>query len=465
MKRKPTRPSVYHVGARRDTDSNQRRRKALGVQKALCMISVVLFVVPLFALGVLSLVDEDKTVSEQENRALKARPAFTLQALFDGSFTKAFEEYYADTFPLRDFFLTVNQRVNNLLTQAAGKNDLVLIEKEGKEDFGGEALTDEKEETAGSTGAAETTTKAPYKPQVNDDEVYENGYILIDKDRKAALEIYAIDKPKIRNYTDRVNRLAQKLPNQKIYALLAPTATEFYSPEDYHTGSRSQKAGIAYAYEQLNQPNAKGVDAVSSIGMHLDEYVYFRTDHHWTARGAYYAYSAFCRAAGLEPVALSALETGRIDGFVGSMYRYTNAQVLKENPDYLEYFLPRREAQGEYYDDASMQNGHPLTIVSTKVGAANKYLAFIQGDTPLSKIVTDNKNGKKILVIKDSFGNALVPFLVDHYEEIYVLDPRNVETNLAAFVQAHGIQDVLLINYSLIGGNASYLKAIDRMLG
>ena len=460
-KKKPNGPTVYHVGAHRDIASDQRRRRAHSIQRILCLVAVALFVLPLFVLGVTSLVDQDKTVSEKENRNLKTRPAFTLQALFDGSFTKDFEEYYADTFPLRDFFLSVNQKLNGIFTQAAGKSDLVLIEKEGKEDFGGEALVEDSTKGA----AQEQETKAPYQPKVNDDEVYENGYILIDKDRKAALEIYGIDKTKIRKYTDIVNRLAQKLSGQKIYALLAPTATEFYSPDDYHTGNRSQKAGIAYAYEQFKQANLKGVDAVSSIGMHLDEYVYFRTDQHWTARGAYYAYSAFCQAAGLEPVPLNALESGKIENFVGSMYRYTNADVLKNNPDYLEYFLPRREADGEYYDDATMKNGHHLTIVSTKIGADNKYLAFIQGDTPLSKIVTDQKNGKKILVIKDSYGNALVPFLVDNYEEIYVLDPRNIETDLSSFVKTHGIQDVLLVNYSLIGGNTSYLKALDKMIG
>lgn len=83
----------------------------------------------------------------------------------------------------------------------------MLIEKEGKEDFGGEALVEDS--TQGT--AQEQETKAPYQPKVNDDEVYENGYILIDKDRKAALEIYGIDKTKIRKYTDVVNRLAQKL--------------------------------------------------------------------------------------------------------------------------------------------------------------------------------------------------------------------------------------------------------------
>ena len=465
MRKKTNSPSVYHVGARGDLSADRRRRKARGIQRILCLVAVVLFVVPLFALGVTSLLDTDQTISEKENRTLKARPEFSFQALFDGSYTKDFEEYYADTFPLRDFFLSVNQKLSGVFTQAAGKNDLVLIEKEGKDDFGGEALIPEEETGGEQPSRQETETKAPYQPQVNDDEVYESGYILVDKDRKAALEIYTINKPRIRDYTDVVNRLAQTLPEQKIYALLAPTATEFYSPEDYHTGSRSQKAGIAYAYEQFKQPNLKGIDAVSEIGLHLEEYLYFRTDHHWTARGAYYAYVAFCRAAGLEPVPLSSLKSGRIDGFVGSMYRYTNAQVLQDNPDYLEYFLPRREAEGEYYDDASMQNRHHLTIISTKVNADNKYLAFIQGDTPLSKIVTDQKNGKKILVIKDSYGNALVPFLVDNYEEIYVLDPRNLETNLPAFVKAHGIQDILLVNYSLIGGNASYLKALEQMLG
>lgn len=91
------------MGAHRDIASDQRRRRAHSIQRILCLVAVALFVLPLFVLGVTSLVDQDKTVSEKENRNLKTRPAFTLQALFDGSFTKDFEEYYADTFPLRDF--------------------------------------------------------------------------------------------------------------------------------------------------------------------------------------------------------------------------------------------------------------------------------------------------------------------------------------------------------------------------
>ena len=118
---------------------------------------------------------------------------------------------------------------------------------------------------------------------------------------------------------------------------------------------------------------------------------------------------------------------------------------MKNNPDYLEYFLPRREADGEYYDDATMKNGRHLTIVSTKIGADNKYLAFIQGDTPLSKIVTDQKNGKKILVIKDSYGNTFAQFPAEDYVEVHVIDLRFFLNDVTEYAKANGITDALVL--------------------
>lgn len=279
-----------------------------------------------------------------------------------------------------------------------------------------------------------------------------------------AMEMYGVSQNSLQRYANAINNFSAAVPNAQVYVMLAPTIIEFYGPEKYNTGNRSQEKGIKIAYDALNH-NIKSVDARSALRMHTDEYLYFRTDHHWTARGAYYAYTAFAKVAGFSPSKLNSYEMGKIDGFVGSMYRYTQSQALKDNPDYVETFKPSTSATGVIFNDTTMSQSRPLTIVADDISASNKYLAFIQGDNPIIKITTEKKNGKKIILIKESYGNAFAPFLIDNFEEVYVTDPRRVEMNLAEFVNANGINNVMFLNYTFAPSNPVYMKAFLKMLG
>lgn len=432
--------------------------------RALIAVSIALFLLPLYVFGVYSMCDQDATVSEVEKRTLKSRPAFSVSALFDGSYTKDFEEYYADTFPLRDFFLSVNNFFDSFFTKLSGSDGIVLVGKDGDGNFAGEALTDEPQT---QQEGAESSTEPPAELSTEattqaDQQVTTSGYIVIQGDR--AMEMYAANKKQIQSYADSINRLADQLPNAKVYCMLVPTSIEFYGPEEYHAANHSQEYGIQLAYDQMSD-KVICVDAYSKIKAHINDYLYFRTDHHWTARGAYYGYQALGEVAGFSTKPLDSYKSGRIDGFVGTMYGYTNAEVLKKNPDYVEYFWPQTEASGKYYSGVDMTDGRDLRIITTEVSNTNKYLAFIQGDNPLVKIDTQTKNGRSIIVIKESYGNALVPFLVDSYETVYVVDPRKIDMNIADFVNAHGIQEVLAINYTLIPGNNTYMDAFNELLG
>lgn len=435
----------------------KRDRRSL---RTVLITAIALFIVPLYVFGLYSLCDTDATVSVVEKRNLKTRPELTASSLFNGSYTKDFEEYYADTFPLRDFFLRVNNFFDSIFTKLSGSDGIVLVGKSDKDDFAGEALTEEESGEA-STEAPETQASTEATTQGNQ-QVTVSGYIVIQGDR--AMEMYAANKKDIKAYADAINRLAASVPNAKVYNMLVPTAMEFYGPEEYHSANHSQQYGIQLAYDQMSN-QVTCVDAYSKIAPHINDYLYFRTDHHWTARGAYYGYTALAEAAGFGVKPLSTYQSGRIDGFVGTMYGYTNAEVLKNNPDYVEYFMPQTEATGQYYSTADMTDGRNLRIITTEVSNTNKYLAFIQGDNPLVKIHTANANGRSILVIKESYGNALVPFLVDSYETIYVVDPRKIEMNLADFVNRNGVQEVLAINYTLITGNKSYMTAFNKLIG
>lgn len=338
----------------------------------------------------------------------------------------------------------------------------------------GEETSAAASETAAATQAVTETEQEKTEPTTSSvgigvqpiGEYSLNGYIVVTGD--AAMEMYSIASTKLKEYAASVNNLASKIPSSKVYVLLAPTRMEFYGPEEYRTGSHSQQMGISTAYLALN-PEVTGVDAYSEIARHTDEYEYFRTDHHWTARGAYYAYKAFCESAGLTCTPLDSFQSGKLDDFVGSMYRYTQSENLKKNPDYVEYFLPRYDVSAESFSTADMTDGKPLRVISTNItDESSKYLTFIQGDKPLIKMVSSCGSGKKVLLIKESYGNALAPFLLDTFSEVYVLDPRQESIqgmNIPSFVENNGIDTVLFCNYTMVPSNSKYMNALNAMIG
>ena len=322
-------------------------------------------------------------------------------------------------------------------------------------------------ETTTVTTTTETTTESTEPPttevttaEIPDVEYNIQNSIILQGDR--AMEMYGISETSLKSYAKIINTIAKKCPSIMVYSLIAPTQVEFYGPEKYRTGSRSQRKGIQIAYDAMND-NVIKVDAWSSLAQHTDEYLYFRTDHHWTQRGAYYAYLAFAAQAGIEsPRPLDKYETGKTEGFLGTMYGFSNqAQVLKDNPDYIEYFMPVNDASGEILGINSKGKltgeNRPFKVVNPD--ATNYAGTFIQGDQAVERIVTSNKNGRKIIVIKESYGNCFVPFLTEGFEEIYVIDPRKdgvKQISLSGFAEDMGITDILVINYSFATSNGAF---------
>ena len=423
-------------------------------------LSALVFVVAVAFFGIVSFTDVDPTVSETENRKLAEKPTFSWTGLFDGSFAESFENYYSDTFPLRDDFMALNSKITSVLTQFKGKDDNVIISYDKNDsDFGGEGieLTTKEGETEKATEKHEKTTKK--KPDV--DGTFK-GSILISG--KRAMEVFTGSAEMSEKYASLVNRVYSSMPdNVKFYSMIVPTASEFYSGNTYSSGIHSQLKIIDASYAKMDE-NIVTVDAYSRLEEKTEDYIYFRTDHHWTARGAYEGYLAFCEKSGNTAVDITELETGKIEGFVGSLYKASNASVLKKNPDYVEYFKTRTDVEATVYDDSKMENGKKVFVVARAVNSDNKYLAFIGGDQPLEKIVTSNKNGKKILVIKESYANALVPFLCDNYEEVFVVDPRKTSFDLPAFAEREGIGEVLMINYTFALDNKTFSEALENMI-
>lgn len=425
--------------------------------KILYAASAVIFSCVLVVFGVISFVDKDKLVSETENRTLATRPQLTLSAIFSGKFAVEYENYYSDNFPARDFFISVNGKIKNVLTRfSVGEStDVIISVDKSDDDFAGEGIdlgAKPQEEEGMKENTAEVTP---------DDEASIKGSIIVSGNR--AMEIYTYKEKDAKRYASIVNKTAAAMPEGvKFYSLVAPTAVEFYGTKTYREGVHSQRDAIKNIYSMLDK-NVISVDAYSSLVEKSKEYIYFRTDHHWTARGAYYAYDAFCKKADLTAPAIDSFTTHRIEDFVGSLYRSSQADVLKKNPDYVECFELMVDATNTVYSTPEMTDGISTYIVAKKVNTDNKYLAFISGDQPIEKITTSVMNGKKIVVLKESFGNAFVPFLCNNYEEIYVVDPRKVDLYLPDFVADNGIQEVLAINYCFGISNSKYCNELEKL--
>ncbi len=236
-----------------------------------------------------------------------------------------------------------------------------------------------------------------------------------------------------------LNGFKEEMGDVNVYVLPAPLASAFYAPVGYEASISNHKKCFYGMRDALN--NVGFVDTLSAISAHVDEEIYFRTDHHWQALAAYYACEELASVAGVSFDNLSTFTTKSADGVLGSFYTtYTKDEVLGNNPDTMIWYEPTREYTVEYYSREG-HSGDPVTgrtLFSTNDG----YTKFIYGDSYTTHIKTNVGNGRKLLVFKDSYGNALAPFLVGSFDEIIVADYRYFQADVSDFIAEQGITDV-----------------------
>ena len=198
---------------------------------------------------------------------------------------------------------------------------------------------------------------------------------------------------------------------------------------------------------------------------HNGEYIYFRTDHHWTALGAYYAYEAFCRVAEFEPVPLSAYEELDMGDFLGSFYS-TSPAPAKLETDTLIAYNPPGDIEMRLYRNGTTFTADPVIDMSAS-NIFSKYSAFLGGDSMMT-VLTNNDlpDAPNCAVYKDSYGNPFVLFLTQHYHRVYSLDFRQYDAmTMRSFIQNYHISDVILAeSMSKAMGMGSY-EQLDMRLG
>ena len=185
---------------------------------------------------------------------------------------------------------------------------------------------------------------------------------------------------------------------------------------------------------------ARVVDLSCVLLTHEDEYIYYKTDHHWTTLGAYYAYSAISD----DPLDLSTLEKGEKDGFLGTLYAKYKGLFVK--PDVITYYdIPIRS----FVTDDTLRNS---LLDKEKLLVFDKYGMFLYGNFGKSEIVSDESilsekgKGKKLIIFKDSYANCLIPFLTHDYEYITLIDLRYYKDSVKELVENNKDADILFIN-------------------
>ena len=336
------------------------------------------------------------------------------------------------------------------ITQTDGENTGDGTQSGDKQDTTGD--TDNTDADNAGDGKADVTTTKPASSNVitTSDKPYQSGGVYVVG--SAGYEMYNYVGSLAEKYQSTVNAVADSLSGvSQVYAMAIPLSSGITLPDELFSDipGNDQAQAEKDILAGMGQ-NVKTIPLHDVMMSHRTEYIYFRTDHHWTALGAYYAYVQFCTAKGITPHNLSDYEVSQFPGFLGSFYNDGGKpDAMKNDPDTVNAYHPVSATASMKYGDNenSTLTGGQVIFDESTASASLKYGTFIMGDNPFTVIENPEvSNGESCIVVKESFGNAFVPFLVDHYQTVYVVDYRYYSGSVTQLARDKGVKDVLFVN-------------------
>lgn len=343
-------------------------------------------------------------------------------------------------------------------TVACVTNDIDNAEKVIKNSFkkntNSEIKTNTEPDVINSTASSievskNTDKQMKYKKIYSDEEVisYPSDVIIIGD---TAYEQYDYIENIAVKYTDTINNIADALKEKSdIYSIIVPTSIGITLPDNKknEANSSNQKKALEKIISNISS-DINVVPLYNKLMQHRKEYIYFRTDHHWTCKGAYYAYSEFCKSKQITPNKMKDYKKVSFGSFMGSFYKETEqSESLKKDQFYVYYPFSNKDLTLEYTNSDGVTVKGNVIEDASNYGESLKYSAFIDGDNPLT-IIENNviQDNTSCIVIKESFGNSFIPYLTDHYKKIYVIDYRYWNGNLVDFIDENPVDDVIIIN-------------------
>ncbi|MGN1346475.1 MAG: DHHW family protein [Eubacteriales bacterium] len=389
------------------------------MKKSINFATALLFVVLIFAFAAAFVLLPDGEFSEEENRSLTTFPEFTWERLMDGSFSSDINEYFADQFPARNALVGVKGVTETLFGK--GENNGVLLGKDGQ-----------------LAVRLFTAYKSRLERTADMDYYYrENVDVAID-----ALNAWA---------REQTVPVATLLPPRSVDV----AASAFSYPTEISDALHAQLAeGIA--------PEAGYIDLLPLFREQYDagEYVYLKTDHHWTAYGAYLAYAEVMKAWGMEEEILprDAFDVEQVPDFYGTTWSKAGYKFV--GPDTLELWSLGNEEQFTttcwVSRQAKGEDGRPVTVKEASAAFSgwlnrdylarkDKYAAFLDGTHNEQTVFANDGAGReRLLVVKDSFANTMVPFLAQHFD-LVIINLAGRLSNVSDYREEYGCDRVLIV--------------------
>lgn len=370
--------------------------------KKVRIIIIIVFIGFFVLISGASLIIKDREFSPNENRYLAETPELSWDNILSGKFQDGLEDYLRDQVCFRDGWITVKTGIQ----KACGDTDIggAYVGKDGY-DF--EKITPE------------------------------------DVDEKQ------VDR-NIKAVEDYFMTASETIDKQKLSFLLVPTSG-LVMQEKLPKNARLFDQAKYIDQVQKAMKDYNFVDVRDTLMDHNEEYIYYKTDHHWTSAGACLAYEVWSEHTGGEAEKKDELAENVVsDKFRGSLY----SKILDADSAYDEiwtYGLQKDEAFGSKDCTVTIDEKQQLDSIydDEKLQEKDKYAYFLGGNYGQVHIqnqkAASKAKGKNILIIKDSFANSFVPFVTQDYENIYMVDLRYYNGDMKAYLQEHEITDVLVL--------------------
>ncbi len=370
----------------------------MSFQKKQGIIVAGVFLLSIYGFLLAAIVLPDKTLSEEENRSLATRPQWQKETVLNGKYSRAWEKYVNDQFPLRSFFISSKSKAEHW---------------QGKKDSNG---------------------------------------VYFGADDYLLQKLEPPEAGRIEKNLQGLSRFLEKHTNYEAVLCLVPTSTWVLQDKLPKYAQPLNERAIAgqIAEAAASVQRLRYADLFSALKDKEQAPLYYRTDHHYTTLGAYETYAALGDALGYAPLALESFEKQQVaTDFYGTLYAKGLFDWLPT--DTIDLYVNKDlQATLTVMDDGSTKKGF---YDFDKLKTWDKYAVFLGGNYGYLKIETNVKNGRKLYLVKDSYANALVPFLANHYQEIHLFDLRYYRLPFEQFLATDEPQQFLFLY-----NTASYCK-------
>ncbi len=364
--------------------------------------SAVIFIIIIFLFPVIFIFKDKKTFSEAENRKLAKKPELTFSAIADKSFMRDMDVFLSDNFPERITWVKTKMGIDRIMG----------------------------------------------KDIIND--IYLGDKMLIER-------LPVPDYDEVNKSVQAINNFAQHYDTD-VFFMLAPTSAGIY-PENLPQNAPQidQSRFISYTNANFNDVNI--INIFDTMYSEKDNYIYYRTDHHWTSYGAYLAYKQAAQKLGFSPVDYDSFSIEHAsENFRGTFYNKCFYDDVKEDTIDIYSYENGNKVKSVILNDGIEETETDSIYFREFLNKNDKYCVFLGQNRAYTNIKTDEPNNKKILVIKDSYANSFIPFLVNHYSEIAVIDLRYVKTSISEFVNPDDYDQTLFLYNASTFSNETNIK-------